>query len=61
MDDELIESDRLSLRRKSLLPGAGFFYPDSLDEEYAEATQEHLARARKEAEEAKQAAETQPT
>jgi oligoribonuclease NrnB/cAMP/cGMP phosphodiesterase (DHH superfamily) len=36
MDDELIESGRLSLRRKSLLPGAGFFYPDSLDEERAD-------------------------
>ncbi|WP_101294022.1 DHH family phosphoesterase [Halegenticoccus soli] len=36
MEDELIDGDRLSLSRKSVLPGAGFFYPDSLDEEYAE-------------------------
>jgi oligoribonuclease NrnB/cAMP/cGMP phosphodiesterase (DHH superfamily) len=36
MDDSLIDADDLSLSRKSLLPGAGFFYPDSLDEEVAE-------------------------
>jgi oligoribonuclease NrnB/cAMP/cGMP phosphodiesterase (DHH superfamily) len=36
MEDELIDSSRLSLSRKSQLPGAGFFYPDSLDEERAE-------------------------
>ena len=36
MDDDLIDSADLSLDRKSRLPGAGFFYPDSLDEEYAE-------------------------
>ncbi|WP_423750822.1 DHH family phosphoesterase [Salinirarus marinus] len=36
MDDSLIDSDRLSLSRKSRLPGEGFFYPDSLDEEYAD-------------------------
>jgi len=36
MDDDLIDSDTLSLSRKSRLPGAGFFYPDSLDEEYAD-------------------------
>jgi oligoribonuclease NrnB/cAMP/cGMP phosphodiesterase (DHH superfamily) len=36
MDDALIETDDLSLSRKSLLPGKGFFYPDSLDEAYAE-------------------------
>jgi oligoribonuclease NrnB/cAMP/cGMP phosphodiesterase (DHH superfamily) len=36
MDDELIDTGRLSLRRRSLLPGAGFFYPDSLDEARAE-------------------------
>ncbi|MFB6123330.1 MAG: DHH family phosphoesterase [Haloferacaceae archaeon] len=36
MDDELIDSDGLSLSRKSRLPGEGFFYPDSLDEEYAD-------------------------
>ncbi|MEF8856490.1 MAG: phosphohydrolase [Haloplanus sp.] len=35
MDDALIDDD-LSLARKSRLPGAGFFYPDSLDEEYAD-------------------------
>jgi oligoribonuclease NrnB/cAMP/cGMP phosphodiesterase (DHH superfamily) len=35
MEDELIDSSRLSLSRKSQLPGAGFFYPDSLDEERA--------------------------
>ncbi|MFB6155107.1 MAG: DHH family phosphoesterase [Haloferacaceae archaeon] len=34
MEDELIDSDALSLSRKSLLPGTGFFYPDSLDEAY---------------------------
>ncbi len=36
MNDDLIDSSRLPLSRKSLLPGAGFFYPDSLDEERAE-------------------------
>ncbi|MEF8855844.1 MAG: phosphohydrolase [Haloplanus sp.] len=36
MDDALIDDDDLSLSRKSRLPGAGFFYPDSLDEEYAD-------------------------
>jgi len=36
MDDDLIDTDGLSLSRKSRLPGKGFFYPDSLDEEYAE-------------------------
>jgi len=36
MDDTLIDDDALSLSRKSRLPGAGFFYPDSLDEEYAD-------------------------
>jgi oligoribonuclease NrnB/cAMP/cGMP phosphodiesterase (DHH superfamily) len=36
MDEELIDSDSLSLSRKSQLPGAGFFYPDTLDEERAE-------------------------
>ncbi|SFR70068.1 DHH family phosphoesterase [Halogeometricum limi] len=36
MEDELIDSARLSLSRKSQLPGKGFFYPDSLDEDYAE-------------------------
>ncbi|WP_424007233.1 DHH family phosphoesterase [Haloferax denitrificans] len=36
MEDELIDSSRLSLPRKSVLPGAGFFYPDEFDEERAE-------------------------
>jgi len=36
MDDSLIDGDDLSLSRKSRLPGSGFFYPDSLDEEYAD-------------------------
>ena len=36
MDDELIETDDLSLHRRSLLPGKGFFYPDSLDEDRTE-------------------------
>ncbi|MFB6303607.1 MAG: DHH family phosphoesterase [Haloferacaceae archaeon] len=36
MDDALIDDDRLPLSRKSRLPGTGFFYPDSLDDEYAE-------------------------
>ncbi|WP_435061975.1 DHH family phosphoesterase [Halobaculum sp. EA56] len=36
MDDELIETDALPLDRKSRLPGTGFFYPDSLDEDRAE-------------------------
>ena len=36
MDDQLIDSSDLPLRRRSLLPGTGFFYPDSLDEGRAE-------------------------
>lgn len=32
MDDELIDDDDLSLSRKSVLPGEGFFVPDSVDE-----------------------------
>ncbi|MGM0590997.1 MAG: DHH family phosphoesterase [Halobacteriota archaeon] len=36
MNEDLIDDERLSLARKSLLPGTGFFYPDSLDEEYAD-------------------------
>lgn len=36
MNDELIDSGSLSLSRKSQLPGTGFFYPDSLDEDRAE-------------------------
>lgn len=31
MDDWLIDDDRLSLERKSLLPGEGFFIPDSIE------------------------------
>ncbi|WP_311173863.1 DHH family phosphoesterase [Halobellus ordinarius] len=37
MDDELIDSASLPLTRKSQLPGTGFFYPDSLDEDRTEA------------------------
>jgi len=36
MDDSLIDADGLSPERRSLLPGAGFFYPDSLDEDRAD-------------------------
>jgi oligoribonuclease NrnB/cAMP/cGMP phosphodiesterase (DHH superfamily) len=36
MQDWLIDDDRLSIGRKSVLPGEGFFYPDSLEEEEAE-------------------------
>ncbi|MEF8779497.1 MAG: phosphohydrolase [Haloferacaceae archaeon] len=36
MDEELIHSDDVPLSRRSRLPGAGFFYPDSLGEERAE-------------------------
>ncbi|MFO7832752.1 MAG: phosphohydrolase [Halohasta sp.] len=36
MDDQLIDSSELPLRRRSLLPGTGFFYPDSLDEDRTE-------------------------
>jgi oligoribonuclease NrnB/cAMP/cGMP phosphodiesterase (DHH superfamily) len=46
MDDALIDTEGLSLDRKSRLPGTGFFYPDSLDEEYAEQrTREAVAHA----------------
>jgi len=37
MDDYLIDDDRLSLSRKSVLPGEGFFVPDSVDEAREEA------------------------
>ncbi|MFC6863573.1 DHH family phosphoesterase [Halomicroarcula sp. GCM10025817] len=37
MDDYLIDDERLSLGRKSVLPGEGFFFPDSFEEEQAEA------------------------
>jgi len=36
MDDSLIKSSGLPIRRRSLLPGTGFFYPDSLDEDRSE-------------------------
>jgi oligoribonuclease NrnB/cAMP/cGMP phosphodiesterase (DHH superfamily) len=35
MDDRLIDGDRLTLERKSVLPGEGFFYPDSLQQRQA--------------------------
>ena len=37
MDDWLIDDDRLSVGRKSVLPGEGFFFPDSFEAEQAEA------------------------
>ena len=36
MKDWLIDDDRLSIGRKSILPGEGFFRPDSIEEEQAE-------------------------
>ncbi|MHB9287167.1 DHH family phosphoesterase [Halobacteriales archaeon Cl-PHB] len=36
MDDWLIDDDRLSIGRKSVLPGEGFFTPDSFEEAEAE-------------------------
>ncbi|MFC7097081.1 DHH family phosphoesterase [Halobaculum marinum] len=36
MDDELIETSALPLDRRSRIPGKGFFYPDSLDEDRSE-------------------------
>ncbi|WP_435076280.1 DHH family phosphoesterase [Halococcus sp. AFM35] len=36
MNDRLIDDEELPLARKSLLPGAGFFSPDSFDAERAE-------------------------
>jgi oligoribonuclease NrnB/cAMP/cGMP phosphodiesterase (DHH superfamily) len=36
MDDWLIDDDRLSIGRKSVLPGEGFWYPDALDRERTE-------------------------
>jgi Predicted phosphohydrolase (DHH superfamily) len=44
MDDKLINSAHLSLSRKSRLPGAGFFYPDSTDDD-DEDTHETVATA----------------
>jgi len=46
MDDWLIDDDRLSIGRKSVLPGEGFFRPDSVEEAQAEReTAEALAGA----------------
>ncbi|WP_049910296.1 DHH family phosphoesterase [Natrinema gari] len=36
MYDELIRSDDLSLSRKSVLPGTGFFLPDTLEDDLAD-------------------------
>jgi oligoribonuclease NrnB/cAMP/cGMP phosphodiesterase (DHH superfamily) len=36
MEDWLIDDERLSLGRKSILPGEGFFKPDSIEDEQAE-------------------------
>jgi len=36
MDDWLIDDERLPLSRRSVLPGEGFFFPDSLEGERAE-------------------------
>ncbi len=36
MKDWLIDDDRLSIGRKSVLPGEGFFRPDSIEQEQAE-------------------------
>jgi oligoribonuclease NrnB/cAMP/cGMP phosphodiesterase (DHH superfamily) len=36
MDDWLIDDERLSTERKSVLPGAGFFRPDAIETERAE-------------------------
>ncbi len=36
MDDSLIDDDTIPLARRSLLPGEGFFVPDSVDEAAAE-------------------------
>ena len=46
MDAELIDDDELPLSRKSVLPGTGFFYPDTLEEDLeAERAQETLEGA----------------
>ncbi len=37
MDTDLIDGDDLSIPRKSLIPGEGFFVPDDLDEQRADA------------------------
>jgi oligoribonuclease NrnB/cAMP/cGMP phosphodiesterase (DHH superfamily) len=36
MQDWLIDDERLSITRKSVIPGEGFFRPDSIEEEQAE-------------------------
>jgi len=36
MDESLIEQEEMSLARKSVLPGTGFFVPDEVDEERRE-------------------------
>jgi oligoribonuclease NrnB/cAMP/cGMP phosphodiesterase (DHH superfamily) len=36
MEDSLIDSDDLSLGRRSVIPGEGFFVPDSLEESHEE-------------------------
>ncbi|MFA9516737.1 DHH family phosphoesterase [Halopenitus sp. H-Gu1] len=36
MDDELIDDGSIPLSRRTRLPGKGFFYPDSLDDDRAE-------------------------
>ena len=38
MDERLIDDDHLTLERASLLPGEGFFYPDTLERERAAET-----------------------
>jgi len=40
MDTDLIDDEDLALPRKSLLPGEGFFVPDDLDEQRADAEAE---------------------
>ena len=46
MDDSLIDDDTIPLARRSLLPGEGFFVPDSIDDAAAEReAQEALADA----------------
>ena len=36
MDDEFLDTSRLPIDRRSRIPGAGFFYPDTVDEELKE-------------------------
>lgn len=46
MDDSLIDGETIPLGRRSILPGEGFFTPDSFDEEQAELeARERLAGA----------------